>query len=85
MVVPPPQYEAQRKTDMWRTVVSRPVCFHFEGPDTSFDTAANAKQYSTTIDATILETITFRTNIKITPITTHPFDEDHPVQLEEDY
>ncbi|GFQ79208.1 hypothetical protein TNCT_129331 [Trichonephila clavata] len=23
--------------------------------------------------------------MKITPITTHPFDEDHPVQLEEDH
>ncbi|GFY64653.1 hypothetical protein TNIN_239101 [Trichonephila inaurata madagascariensis] len=28
MIVPSPHYEAQRKTDLWRTADSRPVCFH---------------------------------------------------------
>ncbi|GFY62332.1 CCHC-type domain-containing protein [Trichonephila inaurata madagascariensis] len=32
MVAPPPQYEAQRKTDWWRTADSRPVCFHCGRP-----------------------------------------------------
>ncbi|GFR04604.1 CCHC-type domain-containing protein [Trichonephila clavata] len=32
IIVPPPQYEAQRKTDLWRTADSRPVCFHCGRP-----------------------------------------------------
>ncbi|GFR03347.1 CCHC-type domain-containing protein [Trichonephila clavata] len=32
-IVPPPQYEAQRKTDLWLTADSRPVCFHCGRPE----------------------------------------------------
>ncbi|GFY72080.1 CCHC-type domain-containing protein [Trichonephila inaurata madagascariensis] len=32
MTVPPSQYEAPRKTDLWRTADSRPVCFHCGRP-----------------------------------------------------
>ncbi|GFY46519.1 hypothetical protein TNIN_120931 [Trichonephila inaurata madagascariensis] len=32
MIVPPPQYKAQQKTDLWHTANSCPVCFHCGRP-----------------------------------------------------